>query len=172
MDCVKIDDEEYATRLEEARKTLETMSPEAVQGLRTKCTGEMSRAITKLEGEVKKFRDVYERNNHPRDYSKDNPVRQAKRTFWLGQIANFVASSIFKLPREVTPTYGYPHGSAKAYEEDCKRIDSKLMTLITNGKNISEAALSALWDIQRNITSDDAKLVAFCESCANTYAAD
>ena len=170
---IRIDEREYASMLEDARKILETMSPEAIEELKTTCKDGLKVVTKVLETDLSKLKNMDKQiAENPIDYRKENPLRKAKRNFWLGQIANFIAVSVFKLPREFTPTYGYPHGSSKEYETKAQAMDDKLTKLVKEGKVISESTLSGLYEIMRNIGSDDAKLIAFCNSCNDIEAAN
>ena len=169
---LKISDAEYAVMLEKARRTLESLSQESVQKLRTKCSDELSHVINRLQERMKRYDEIIKVYEEPVDYKKDIPVRQAKRKFWLGQIANFIAVSVFKLPREFTPTYRYPHGLSKVYEKFAQSHDDKILAMGKESKSIAEASLSGLLDMKKNITSDDTRLINFCTSCTDSHAAD
>ena len=168
---IRINETDYELLLESAQKTAETMSPEQIAELRTKCNYELGKIIDETEKLVSIFTEYIEHLKKPKDYSSINPVKRAKTNFWLGQLVNFIAVTFFKVPREFTPTYGYPHGSATAFEEYAKASDAKLLYSISTGKAISEAAGKGFKDI-RKIIADNAGLVAFCNSCEIISLAD
>lgn len=164
---IKIDEAEYEKLLEEARSRLETMSPEQISELRAKCNDVLSKIIEETEKSASNLKSLYERWNKPIDYDRINPFKQAKKRFWLGQLVNFIAVAIFKLPRELTPVYGYPHNAAEEYDKIARNNANELLHIVSDGKNITEATVQGFSKIKESVVYDDATLVAFCNSCEN-----
>ncbi len=164
---IKISDAEYEKLLEEARSRLETMSPEQISELRAICNDVLSKIIHETEKDVSNYTKLVEQWKKPLDLDYVNPVRQAKKRFWLGQLVNFVAVAIFKLPREFTPVYEYSHESAKKYDDQAKAYDTKLNRMFNDAKNITEVSVKGFSEILSKIVYDDAALIAFCDSLEN-----
>ena len=101
----------------------------------------------------------------PVDYVKDNPLKKAKIRFWLGQLGNFIASFLFGVPRELTPSYAYPFGSSGKFTGQARATDERMRELVSAGIVHTESFCTELYEIKRKIKTDDARLIVFCHSC-------
>ena len=168
---IKISEEEYSQLEEEANKLLEILNSETVDELRKKVHEKLNGIITLLETKSKTSREKITEFSHANyNPSKDNPFRTAKRSYWLTQIANFISVAVFKVPRELTPTVGYPYESirmAGEFDKHASKVDNELMSIFRNANAVFENSLKYFYEIDKNILEDDTKLMIFCDSCNN-----
>lgn len=166
---VRISEEEYRSLEEDAARELETLRAESVENLRNKAIDELNtiilalnKNITRAANSLKNMKDAIE--NDP----IENPYENAGLKFWLTQIVNFIAVALFKVPRELTPSVGYPFGSrrlAREFEEHVRETDKRFIDTFTWMVDFPTKLHESFCTIRENISTDDVKLVIFCNAC-------
>lgn len=166
---VKISEAEYRLLKEDAKKVLDELSPEQVSELRTKAVSELN---TTLDA-VNKNRE--EQTNHLNGFRNaimnsqmKNPFRNAKRNYWLTQIANFIAVAVFKVPRELTPSVGYPYGAektAREFDEHVSKTNARLIATFEESTYFYTKMYEYFSQVKENISQNDLDLIVLYNSC-------
>lgn len=170
-EMVKIPDSDYAKLEENARKVLETLSPEAVSELRRACIDQTRWMLERLNDSAADWKRLLESlQRMTYDPQKDNPFRKAKKKFWLIQLVNFIATFVFRVPREFTPTAGLPFGSSKLareFDESARNTETEMRIQFEAGQRMTRQTIDCFRILSDNVKTDDAKVIAFCASCAD-----
>ena len=166
-DTIKISEEEYAELEEKAKEVLGTLDSQSVNELREKCIKELH----KIGSELSKRVDSYTKNldgylEEYEKFDKNNPLKKAVKNYWLTQLANFVAVAVFKVPRELTPSVGYPFGLSKFKKRLKKEVD-EVTSIYKDGIEFCSNSLEYFNKIDDRIKKDDTNLMVFCEACEN-----